>query len=206
MSDILSPLCFILALIVIGCLERYIVGSRLFDRVSWCMSVSYNGWWKILNDLWSNEEQSQSFLDMIPDKYRINFANKDEINAMKTIALAYERNLSSLYFHKHLEDNWKRLRLTKEQFFVLTFHEFLEKNYDKDDLDGHELLSYQYEKSSSSAGVYSLTGLAVVLYKMLYATNIYRSNSKIDAINCTDSLSETIAKGLDTRQVKFYYR
>lgn len=208
MNVVLSSLCVGLSLLIIVCLERYAKGSRLFDRVSWCMSISADRWWDILDCPWSKEEQS--FLDMIPVKYRINYANEDEIRDMKTIVDAYKRDLSSMYFHKRLRNDWKVVSLSNEQYFMFTIYGFLIENWDNREFEGQEMLHLESwetrgsEENSNSVRVYSLTDLAVVLNKMLYAANVFCRNSKGKALSNIISRTDAIADHLDTRRIEFF--
>lgn len=207
MRDILSVLCFVLALVVIGCLDRYTRGSRLFDHVSWCMTKSNDSWEVILEGLTTSGDP---FYEIIPDKYRIQSRNGDDLDYKRIIGAAYKRDLADLYFNKRLRADRNVLSLSDEQFFMFTLYGFLIEHCGDRELAGKEMFHCdRWETRGSEANGYSvrvcsLTDFAVLYYKMLYATNVFCRHSKGKAFSSVISRKDMIAKCLDTRRAEFY--
>jgi hypothetical protein len=207
MRDIVEPILFVLLLIVVGTLVRHTEDRCLFRLVSWCMSASNDNWQVILQN--HALQDGQCLLDALPNKYSIRYGNSEDLEFRRIILDAFKRDLASTYFHERLNKRWKILRLSNEQYFMLTLHSFLAANYDKCDFLGHEMFRYEetvirgQEEDGCLVHVYSLTDFATVLFKMLYATNAYCKRSRSDVLNGVLSLSEVLAEHLDSRQIEF---
>lgn len=186
--------------------------NKLKALVGWsvtgghCPSVGINSY---IRELWDALLITQYKLN-IPQEYRIN--EKADFDSCRAIIKEYQIDISRKYFGGDLTLIKSRCAVSKEDYFMAAFYEFLSKRQCYNEVVGHamhkERLDYkhygQWEGELYDA-TYYLSDFGLMYHKLLYITFCYQKNSKIfnskSEPNWQEHIENGIKRVLDTKQI-----
>lgn len=201
---------------------HYSLKGTLHKHISWCVTEDSNVFrgnmsllmWLCNVPHYSKKKTCDCFfpnadkLFLIEEKY---WLRDDELDIAKEILCAYQKELSQEYFSGHLIVNRSMCKLSKQEYFLVTLNDFLQKYECEKNFLGHKMYDTKDYKSYGSWGMplfdatYILTDFAVVYHKIYLIAQTYcltlRENP-LDTSSLYFRCAENTKMYLDTREMK----
>lgn len=184
---------------------KYYKQKKLFDLVAWSVIGDYNpmlGRYSYINDLVFSITRAQSG-DSISAQYKI--VEEKDFKLVSEIVEEYQDYITKLYFRKELNLFKSKYTVSKTDYFMAMFHDFLSENSDKSEFLGHDMYSERiYYKRNEGGGYrakYAMSDFGILFYKLYYTTYMYCKESPVFQNRVKGWEEKNIKDVLDTKQI-----
>ena len=212
MDDWIFGLAGVLVLFAVVAAYKWLELSRmkeLRELVAWSVTGGYHppsGVNSYDRELWTAILVAQHQLS-IPKEYWID--EKEDFEICHEIIKEYQADIARKYFLDQLSLIKSKYRVSREDYFMVSFYNFLTKRECYDEVVGHamhkERIAYTDYGYGNYDATYLLSDFGYVYHKLLYTTFCYCKNSKVINDEPQYALGEDRENGirtvLDTKQL-----
>lgn len=198
-GDVLLYVLVVLGGFFIYFLYKHILFTRLYNRVRWILTGNSS---KLDVERLYNRLKRHCKENEFPIKYF--FANDEEKKIIYRLLEIYQQELMQNMICGHLLSTLQLMSLNYEEYFWLSFYNFLIK-YES---DSHFLVKYNlpdfviYKSGDAHTKTYSLTDFGIVYNKALYIVHfLCQKNKKVSKLVTHDA--DKHKETLDSNEISF---
>lgn len=208
MNDFYSEIIGVLVFPIIFFINRtlkYYKQKKLFELVSWSAIGDYNpvlSRYSYTDDLIFSISRAQSSCS-ISAQYKI--VEHEDFKLVREIVEEYQDYITKRYFRDNLSLFKSKYAVSKTDYFMAMFHDFLSENSAKSEFLGHDMHSERIDFKSYGGGEYrakyEMSDFGILFYKLYYITHIYCKESPVFQNLVMEWTEENIKDVLDTKQI-----